>query len=215
VFETLRNIGFEEFSELNVRWWNIAPSLTVPIVRMDGDGKRVIAPAQWGFVPAWSKEWPKTRPINARAETVSTSGMFRQAFNSGRCLVPADGFYEWQGTKPPRRPYFIHLKDDGVFAFAGLWSRWTSPDKPDPIDTFTIITTEPNELVRSIHNRMPVVLRPQDYGRWLDPNLPGKEVTGLLTPYAADGMDAYAITSAVNSPKNDGPELIEPAVDPK
>ena len=211
VFEALRAIGFEEFSELRIHWWNIAPSQQVPVVQMDQNGERVITRAQWGFIPEWAKEPPKVRPINARAETVSTSGMFRRAFHSRRCLIPADGYYEWQGAKPPKQPYFIHLKNDELFAFAGLWERWLPHKDATPIDTCTILTTQPNELMSPIHNRMPVIVARQDYRRWLDSAARGEEVADILKPYSAEEMDAYAITSAVNSPKNDGPELIRPA----
>jgi putative SOS response-associated peptidase YedK len=110
---------FEEFSEHPK--FNIAPSHHVPIVRLDAKGERTVSLVRWGLIPHWTKGKPKTAPINARSETVASSGMFRQAFERRRCLVPADGFYEWQGKKPPKQPYFIHMKDDGLFAFAGLW----------------------------------------------------------------------------------------------
>jgi putative SOS response-associated peptidase YedK len=211
VFQAMRQVGFEEFSELDVHWWNVAPSQHVPVVRMEDNGERVIAPAQWGFIPAWAKELPKIRPINARAETVATSGTFRQAFNNRRCLIPADGFYEWQGAKRLKQPYFIHLKDDGVFAFAGLWERWQPAKDAQPIDTCTIITTQPNELMSPIHNRMPVIVARGNYSRWLDSRIPGNEVADALTPYPAEEMDAYAVAPAVNNPKDDGPELIRAA----
>ncbi len=207
-FEALRAVTFDEFSELHIHWWNIAPSQHVPVVRIDSDGQRVIACAQWGFIPAWARELPKVRPINARAETAATSGLFRRAFQSRRCLIPADGYYEWQGIKPPKQPYFIHLKDDGIFAFAGLWERWKSPEDTEPIDTCTILTTQPNELMTPIHNRMPVVVAPRDYGRWLDSAAGGNEVADILKPYPAQDMDAYPVAPAVNSPKNNGPELV-------
>ena len=128
-------------------------------------------------------------------------------FNSRRCLIPADGFYEWQGAKPPKQPYFIHLKDDGIFAFAGLWDRWKPAKDAEAIDTCTIITTQPNELMGPIHNRMPVIVARRNYSRWLDCRIPGNEVADALTPYPADEMDAYAITPAVNNPKNRRPGI--------
>jgi putative SOS response-associated peptidase YedK len=124
--------GFEEFTERPR--FNIAPSQRMPIVRADGAGSPELAAAHWGLIPSWTKE-PKLKPINARAETVATSGMFRQAFTRRRCLVPADGFYEWQGLKPPKQPFFIHRKDDRQFAFAGLWERWHPPGA-EPVDTY-------------------------------------------------------------------------------
>lgn len=190
--------------------FNIAPSQDGLIVRVDAKGEPELSLPQWGFIPAWTKETPKLRPINARAETVATSGMFRQAFGRRRCLVLADGFYEWQGSKPPKQPYFIHMKDDGLFAFAGLWERWRPDDDAEPVETFTIITTTPNGVMSPIHNRMPVILSPRDYERWLDPKQTGESVLELLRPFAADGMEAYRISTRVNKPAHDGPELIEP-----
>jgi putative SOS response-associated peptidase YedK len=209
VFETLRQIGFDEFTDLKIKWWNVAPSQQVPIVRMD-NGERVLSCAQWGFIPEWAKELPKVKPINAKSETVSTSGMFRRAFNSRRCLIPTDGFYEWQGTKPPKQPYFIHRKDDALFAFAGLWEQWKPEKDSEPIETCTIITTESNDLMRPIHNRMPVIVSPDDYAKWLDERTRGQDVQDILHPYEAESLEAYAVSTKVNAPKNDGPELSAP-----
>jgi putative SOS response-associated peptidase YedK len=195
-------LPFEEFAD-HPRF-NVAPSQRMPIVRLSADGTPEISLAKWGLIPSWSKEKPKVQPINARCETVATSGMFRQAFQHGRCLVPADGFYEWKGAKPPKQPYFIRMKDDGAFAFAGLWERWKPPNG-EPVDTYTIITTEPNELMATIHNRMPVILRDGDYKKWLGRDAP----TDLLRPFDASAMEAFPVSSKVNSPRNDAPELVE------
>lgn len=148
------------------------------------------------------------RPINAKAETVATSGIFRRAFQSHRCLVPADGFYEWKGSKPPKQPYYVRMRGGGPFTFAGLWERW-HPEGADPIDTYTIITTEANELMASIHNRMPVIVPLDRYGDWLE----GEAPAGLLRPYRADEMEAIPVSRAVNSPKNDSEACIEPLRD--
>ena len=152
---------------------------------------------------------PKLQPINAKSETAATSGMFRRAMERRRCLVPADGFYEWKGAKPPKQPYFIHLKDGAPFAFAGLWERWTPEEGAKPVDTFTILTTEPNDLMRPLHNRMPVNIDSRDYGRWLDGESPPSAVADLLKPYRAEGMEAWPVSTRVNRPGNEGPELIE------
>ena len=200
--------GFEEFDEYLTPRFNIAPSQLAPIVRATDKGYQLLL-ARWGLIPAWSKEKPKVKPINARCETVATSGMFRQAFQRRRCLVPADGFLEWQGAKPPKQPFFIHLKSDSSFAFAGLWEQW-KPKDGEPVDTFTILTTTPNSLMSPIHNRMPVILREDEYDRWV-----GKEhTTDLLRPFDAAGMEAYKVSSAVNSPKNDNPECVQPVSKP-
>jgi len=191
--------GFEEFTERPR--FNVAPSQRMPIVRANDEGDRELVGAHWGLIPSWTKE-PKLKPINARAETVGASGMFRQAFSRRRCLVPADGFYEWRGLKPPKQPFFIHRKDDRPFAFAGLWERWHPPGA-EPIDTYTIITTTPNALMAGIHNRMPVILRPDDYDRWLDAAVPIDQIQSLLTPCPDDELEAYPVSSRVNSPKYD------------
>jgi putative SOS response-associated peptidase YedK len=129
--------------------YNVAPSLFMPIATAKG-GRYELRMAQWGFVPSWTIGVPKTRPINARAESVATSGLFRRAFQSQRCLIPADGFYEWKGAKPPKQPFYIRMRDGSPFAFAGLWSRW-HPEGAEPIDTYTILTTAPNELMPRDH----------------------------------------------------------------
>jgi putative SOS response-associated peptidase YedK len=191
--------GFEEFTERPR--FNIAPSQRMPIVRAGGERARELAAAHWGLIPSWTTE-PKFKPINARAENVAAGGMFKQAFYRRRCLVPADGFYEWRGLKPPRQPFFIHRKDDRQFAFAGLWERWRAPGA-EPLDTFTIITTTPNELMAGIYDRMPIILRPDDYARWLDASVPIDQIQSLLVPCPDDELEAYPVSARVNSPKND------------
>jgi putative SOS response-associated peptidase YedK len=204
-----QQLPFEEFSELRITpRFNIAPSQIVPTVRIDRNGNRVLSAAKWGLIPSWTKSKPKTAPVNARAETLATSGMFRQAFGRRRCLIPADGFYEWQGSKPPKQPYFIHRRDDSLFAFGGLWERWNDPKTGKPVDTCTIITTPPNDLMASIHNRMPLILDKADYDRWLNREIPGEQVTDLLKPSQAD-LEARRVSPAVNSVKNDSPDLID------
>lgn len=206
--QAMPKLPFEEFSERPR--FNVAPSQMVPIVRIDGNGHRILTAARWGFMPAWAKKGSQAQPINARAESIATSRMFRQAFLERRCLIPADGFYEWQGAKPPKQPYFIHLKDDDVFAFAGLWERSAPDEGAEPIETFTIITTEPNEIARPIHNRMPLIVHQADYSRWLDPGTAISEVRKLMRPYEADDMEAFAVSPAVNSPKNDDDRCVKP-----
>jgi putative SOS response-associated peptidase YedK len=204
-----QQLPFEEFSELRITpRFNIAPSQIVPTVRIDRNGNRVLSAAKWGLIPSWTKSKSKTAPINARAETLASSGMFRQAFNRRRCLIPADGFYEWQESKPPKQPYFIHRKDDRLFAFGGLWERWNDPGSGEVVDSCTIVTTSANEVMTPIHNRMPLILAEGDYERWLNREIPGEEVADLLKPSHAD-LEARPVSTAVNSVKNDGPELID------
>lgn len=195
--------------------YNIAPSQSVAaIVQLPDTSKPQLQMLRWGLIPAWAKD-PKIgyKLINARAETVSEKPSFRVAFQQRRCLIPADGFYEWQQVEGSRQkqPYFIGLQDDErPFAFAGLYERWESPDG-DTIYTCTIVTTAANDLVAPIHDRMPVILAPQEYARWIDPGF--SEIDGLqamLDPYPAAEMIMYPVSSLVNSPKNDRPECKYP-----
>jgi len=179
--------------------YNVAPSQFMPIATADA-----LRLAQWGFVPSWTVGTPKTRPINARAETIATSGMFRGAFLKRRCLVPADGFYEWKGAKPPKQPYYVRMRNGGPLMFAGLWERW-HPHGGEPLDTYTIITTAANELMRPIHNRMPVIVPPDRYRQWLEETDPAS----LLKPFPAEEMEAYSVSPVVNKPQNDSPACIE------
>lgn len=186
--------------------YNVAPSQMVPIVRLNDEGRRIIAEARWGFIPRWAKE-PGRQPINARAETVATSGLFRDAFKRTRCIVPVSGFYEWKARPSgPKIPYRIAMADDEPYGLAGIWSRWTQSDG-EVTDTFAIVTTVANELVAQLHERMPVILGPRDYARWLDPR---EDPRDLLVPHATDGMRTYPISTKVNAVRNDGPDLIEP-----
>jgi putative SOS response-associated peptidase YedK len=203
--------GFEEFDERRVvPRFNIAPSQVVPVVRLNREGRRVLSLIRWGLIPHWTRGKPKSQPINARAETVATSGMFRQAFERRRCLIPADGFYEWKKLGAGKQPNFIHLKNDESFAFAGVWERWRPDDDAEPVDTCTIITTGPNEVTAPIHDRMPAILAPADYEKWLSRETPIDEAWQLLQPFDANLMEAYPVSTQVNRPANEGPELIGP-----
>ena len=188
--------------------YNIAPSQTVPVVRLNPAGRRELALLRWGLIPSWSKD-PKIayRTINARAETIATAPAFRAAFKKRRCLVPASGFYEWKKLDDGKQPYYIGMRDGAPFAFAGLWERWDKGESP--IETFTIITGEPNSLLAEIHNRMPAILDPNDYDAWLsaaDTAIP----QALLQPFPAQLMTAHPVSKRVNTPKNDDAALIEP-----
>lgn len=191
--------------------YNIAPTQDVAIVRESATGSRSMDSVRWGLVPHWMRDASVgARFINARAETAHEKPAFRDAFRERRCLVPADGFYEWRKTGGAKQPYYIRLAEAGVFAFAGLWDRWVSPDG-EPLDTFTILTTTPNAVVAPIHDRMPVILPPQAYDTWLDVAVTGpREARDLLGPYSADAMTAVPVSRYVNRPQNEGPECIEP-----
>jgi putative SOS response-associated peptidase YedK len=193
---------------LNARF-NVAPTQYMPVV-VEDDSRRLDL-YRWGLVPMWAKD-PAigNKMINARSETLAEKPSFRSALKHRRCLVPATGFYEWTGPKSARRPVRIHLKDDSLFAFAGLWERWRDPPGQE-MRTFTIITCAPNETVAPIHDRMPVVLRPEDEDAWLDPDLTdAMELLPLLSPYPSEVIRVEPASRRVNSPANEGPELLRP-----
>lgn len=190
--------------------YNIAPQTDQPIVRLNRDNsERELALLRWGLVPFFAKDSKfGYSAVNARAETVTTSPTFREAMKRRRCLVPATGFYEWQkiGNKT-KQPWMIELPNGEIFAFAGLWDRWKDRTIGNVLDTYTIITTDPNELVQPLHDRMPVILSPSDYDRWLDPGDPERLPTDLLRPFPAEQMTAWKVSSAVGNTKNDSPEI--------
>ncbi|HSO12795.1 MAG TPA: SOS response-associated peptidase [Anaerolineales bacterium] len=191
--------------------FNIAPSQ--PVLAIPNDGANTADFFIWGLIPMWAKD-PSigNRLINARGETVSEKPSFRGSFKYKRCLILADGFYEWKtfGNRKTKTPYFIHMKDRKPFALAGLWDSWEGPDGSS-IKTCTIITTGPNELLASLHDRMPVILHPRDHEKWLDPSPQTPEkLLPLIKPYPADVMSAYAVSTLVNKPDNDSPQLVVP-----
>ena len=192
--------------------FNIAPTQPVLVIPNDRAGRADFF--VWGLIPSWAKD-PSigARMINARAETLAEKPSFRAAFRYRRCLILSDGFYEWQaqvGSKV-KVPHYIHLKSGRPFAFAGLWEDWHAPDGSQ-IKSATIITTQPNELLARLHNRMPVILAPDTYASWLEP-APRQptDLQGLLTPYPAEAMISHPVSTLVNSPANDRPECIAPA----
>jgi putative SOS response-associated peptidase YedK len=191
--------------------YNIAPTQLSPVIRASKEGTaREVIEAQWGLLPSWAKDPAAiNHPINARAETVATKPMFRTAFKRFRVLVPASGFYEWKQLAGGKQPYFIRLRGEEPMGFGGLLERWEGPE--GVVWTYCIIVTEPNELVAGIHNRMPVIIRPEDYDAWLDPGLiePGI-VSELMAPYPSDLMEAYPVGRAVGNPRSQGPELVAP-----
>jgi putative SOS response-associated peptidase YedK len=192
--------------------YNVAPTDFQPIVRLDRDGQRELTVMRWGLVPCWAKDLKIAfSTINAKSETVTTSPTFREAMKRRRCLVPAEWFYEWQKTgAKTKQPYAIALRDDSPFAFAGLWERWKDKAKDQVLETYTLLTTDPNELLEPIHNRMPVILSPKDYQRWLEPGEPTHLPTDLLKPYPAEEMKVWKVGNAVGNVRNNGPELILP-----
>ena len=198
--ELARTFGVE-VPEARARY-NLAPSQDVLAVRQTAEGRSAVM-LRWGLIPAWAKD-PSIghKLINARSETVTEKPSFRDAFKRRRCLVPADGFYEWQRRGPSKQPYYFQMKDGQPFAMAGLWERWT--DGAAEIETCTILTTTANPLLASIHERMPVILKAEDYDLWLDESLHSAEqLTPLLNPYPAAGMTADPVSLYVNNPAHD------------
>jgi putative SOS response-associated peptidase YedK len=185
--------------------YNIAPSQPVLVVRCAPEsGRREFALTRWGLVPSWAKD-PAigNRLINARAETAHEKPAFRAAFRSRRCLIPASGFYEWQRLEKKKQPYFIRMQDGRPFAFAGLWEHWEGPDG-SAIETCAILTTGSNAVITPVHDRMPVIIGPGNYDRWLDPaDRKPESLNPLLVPYDPEGMIAYPVSPRVNSPAND------------
>ena len=180
--------------------FNITPSQEIPIVRRHDHG-REMALCHWGLVPHWSKSSPKFKPINARAETITDKPFFRDCFRHRRCLIPSSGYYEWKKEKTAKQPYFIRVKDAPVFAFAGLWDNWDHDGHA--MQSCTIITTTAAEEISQLHDRMPVIIDPGNFADWLN-----EGGTGLLTPFEGE-MEFYAVSKAVNSPKNNDPALIK------
>lgn len=205
------HFGLEIEEEMPPRF-NIAPSQPVATIRQDRDRPvRRFGWMKWGLIPYWAKEASiGYKTINARAETAAQKPAFAEALKKRRCLIPADGFYEWQKTAKAKQPYCFTLSDEGVFAFAGLWERWKDA-AGNPVETCSILTTTPNRLVEDLHNRMPVILRPEDYELWLDPGEQRVEsVAELLKPFDSARMKRYAVSTRVNNVNNDDAECIEP-----
>jgi len=200
--------GIHEWDIEYLPSYNIAPSQDILLVV--NDGKRRLVKSRWGFVPSWSKELSAGyKMINARAESVADKPSFRQAFQNQRCLVVADGFYEWKKEGTTKRPFYIRLKSGKPLGFAGLYNVWKSPEG-EQICTSTIITTDANELLHPLHDRMPVITPPDAYDIWLDPMIHDKALLqAVLKPYASDALDTYEVTPKVNSPKNNSPENIQ------
>ena len=182
-----------------------APSLRVPVVRIEDGGRRA-AMTTWGLVPRWAKDLSGIKPINARGESIAEKPMFRDAFKRRRCLIPADGFYEWKRSASGKQPWRLTMADKEPFAMAGIWEEWGK--EGEKLETCAIITIGANELMAPIHERMPVIIAHETYARWLDPA--NESPFELLAPYPAQNMIAYPVSTRVNSPKNDDPVLIEP-----
>ncbi|WP_442637041.1 SOS response-associated peptidase [Rossellomorea marisflavi] len=208
VHELQQQFEFDLSADLQPRF-NIAPSQEVFSIISDGK-KRRGGTLRWGLVPHWAKEAKiGYKMINARAEGIEKKPSFREPFRKKRCLIIADGFYEWKKVDDRKQPYRFIMKNGKPFAFAGLWETWKKGDAP--LHTCTIITTTPNAVTEDVHDRMPVILKRRDYARWLDPsNHSVDELKSLLVPYPAEEMELYAVSELVNSPKNDVADVLSP-----
>jgi putative SOS response-associated peptidase YedK len=192
--------------------YNVAPTQPIPVVRLD-NGARHFALVRWGLIPSWVKD-PKTFTllINARAETVAEKPAFRNALKRRRCLIPADGFFEWKREGAAKQPYFIHHRDGTPMTFAGLWETWMGPNGEE-METAAIITTQANTVLGAIHDRMPVILAPSVFDTWLDPQTTADAVSALMVPAPDDQIEMFAVSSAVNRVANDDPRNLEPIGD--
>jgi putative SOS response-associated peptidase YedK len=194
--------------------YNIAPQTFQPVVRLDAETQqRELTLMRWGLIPFWAKDAKiGSSTINAKAETLASTPAFREALRRRRCLVPADGFYQWVtlDTKT-KQPWAFALKDGSPFAFAGLWDAWKDKTTDQPLETYAIITTEPNELTAKLHNRMPAILAPKDYERWLAPADPARLPVDLLRPCDAHLMTSWKVSAAVGNVRNDSPDLCKAA----
>ncbi len=205
--------AYEELPNFPPRY-NVAPTQPIPIVRLV-DGKRAFALVRWGFVPAWVKD-PKTFSllVNARGESVLDKPAFRNAMRRRRCLIPADGFYDWRDGAP-KRPYFVRPKSGGPIAFAGLWETWTGPNGEE-VDTAAIVTTRANRMLAAIHDRMPVIVAPEAFDLWLDcAKVDAMTAAALIAPAPEPLLECYEVSPAVNRVANDDARLITPATEPK
>lgn len=210
----------QDLPELRPRY-NLAPTQWAPVVRREGDERRHVRLLRWGLVPFWADDATiGNRLINARAETAATKPAFRSAFRRRRCLVVADGFYEWEPRDGGKQPWFVGPAEGGPIAFAGLWEQWqsqgeaagsaSSGEGAAPLETFTILTTEANERLARLHERMPVILPPETWSAWLDPDRSRDEVRALLAPYPASATTMWPVGKRVNNPRHDDPTVLEP-----
>jgi putative SOS response-associated peptidase YedK len=206
-----KQFGLEEEPDLRPRY-NIAPTQMVAVIRIDRDTlQRRLVLVKWGLIPFWAKDTTiGHKLINARAETAAEKPAFRAAFKSRRCLVPADGYYEWKKRKEgQKQPYLARNADGTPFAFAGLWEKWQAPED-QILESCTILTTDANDLTQSIHDRMPVILQPKDYDLWLDPEVKGPDLLKpLLQPYPSKEMTVMPVNPKVNKATYDAPDCVE------
>lgn len=204
-----REFQLEEVPSIEARY-NIAPTQDILAIRRRDNSNEAVM-LKWGLIPSWAKDATiGAKLINARSETVEEKPSFREAFKKRCCIIPVDGFYEWQRTGGRKQPYYFRFKDDRLFGFAGLWEKWGTPEG-EILETCSILTTEANEVLKPVHDRMPVILHPEAYDLWLDEDVRKQELCKeLLCPYPASEMTANPVSVAVNSPRNQGEQLVQP-----
>lgn len=193
--------------------YNIAPSQKIAVIRQNGDGQNRLEFMRWGLIPSWAEDKSiGYKLINARSETVHEKHSFRHAIRYRRCLIPTSGFYEWLQEGKTRKPLYVRMKDSSPMVFAGLWESWKSPEK-EVVESCTILTTTSNSLIAPLHERMPVILHPQEYNLWLDRETTDPEkLKPLYQSYPADLMEIWPVSQLVSSPRNDSPDCIKPVV---
>lgn len=208
----LEKFGIRSLEEFHSRY-NIAPTTVMPAIRAAGAGRAEAVNLRWGLVPSWAKDASGgARLCNARAESVADKPAFRHAFRRQRCLIPASGFYEWQTVGRTKLPWFFHLRGEQPFVFAGLWEHWHGAAGEGKLETFSLLTTRANAVVGRIHDRMPVILAPQDAPSWIDPSVEARErLEPLLRPFPEEAMESRPVHPRVNSVAAEGPECLEPA----
>ncbi len=201
--------GLADVPELDARY-NIAPTQGVAVIRAGAEGRRLDL-LRWGLIPAWVKDLKQAPTlVNARVDTLLEKPSFRGAFRARRCLIPADGFYEWKTIGGKKQPMYFSMNDGAPFALAGLWERWEGPDG-SVIESCTTLTTDPNSVVAQVHDRMPVILPAEAYGLWLDPRMTDPQrVMGLLGPYPAEAMQVHPVSPKVNAASAEGPDCVVP-----
>jgi putative SOS response-associated peptidase YedK len=209
--KTLRErYRLERLAKLDDRY-NIAPLQNIAAVRTAAAGRELVL-LRWGLIPSWSEDAKIAYKLtNARCETVVEKPSFRSAFKQRRCIIPASGFYEWKREAKQKQPFYIHPRDEELFSFAGLWECWHDAEG-EIIESCAVITTEANELMRPIHDRMPVILDSEGEDEWLNPRSEPASLRALLVPFASDQMDAYPVSTWMNNARNEGAKCIEPAV---
>jgi len=208
--DTLSSLFKADWSSPFKPRYNISPTQQVPVVRISPtDNILHIDLLKWGLIPSWAKDTAiGNHMINARSETVDQKPSFRNALKHRRCIIPANGFYEWQAVEGKKHPFYIRLKDNSLMMFAGIWDHWKNPEG-SVIESFSILTTSSNELIKQLHDRMPVILDPKEKDLWLDPMVADSEqLKSLFIPYPSGHMEMYQVNDHVNSPRNDNPECL-------